>query len=253
MLRAFRSTLNSARYAFKAPESSVDFLVIGGGVSCSNDMLVPGEEISSRNSEVIHAGLYYPPNSNKMRLCIRGRELLYARCQAMNIPFRRTGKLIVATDKQRPYIEALHAKAQQISWPPSFIPTKLLSAAEVHEMEPNISPEITSALWSPETGIVSSHALMESLEQEIVERGGDLVYATRAVRVDPHKHGWVVQMVTDDAEHGDAILAKTLINAAGLSAPLIANSVVPEEKRIPLYYARGSDDALAGTAPYFRP
>ncbi|KAJ7755634.1 FAD dependent oxidoreductase [Mycena maculata] len=224
-----------------------------------------GQETSSRNSEVIHAGLYYPPESLKTRLCIRGRELLYDRCESCNIPFRKTGKLVVATEKQRPYIETLHAKAQKIGWPSSFssthrdepaVPTQLLSRAETRQMEPNLSDEIAGALWSPATGIIDSHALMESLEADIIDsESGDLVYSTRVVRVDPYTpsvsddtpgHGWVVQMVTGDAEEPDAIFTKTLINASGLSAPLIVNSLHPEAERMPLFYARGSYAKYSG-------
>lgn len=125
-------------------------------------------------------------------------------------------------------------------------------------MEPSLSDEIAGALWCPETGIVDSHSLMESLEKDIIDsEGGDLVYSTRVVRVDPSTaaspdaegasgRGWVVQMVTDDAAEGDAILVKTLINATGLSAPLIVNSLLPEAKRIPLFYARGSYASYSG-------
>ncbi|KAJ7688400.1 FAD dependent oxidoreductase [Mycena rosella] len=281
---AIRSSLNSAKYAYKAPESAVDYLIVGGGeqnlwlYQWSSQHLYPGvvglaiarrlsqfsdkstilverhtragEETSSRNSEVIHSGLYYPPESLKTHLCIRGRELLYERCKSNNIPFRKTGKLVVANENQRPYIENLHAKAQKIAWPSSFktardepaLPTQLLSGAEAREMEPNLSKEITGALC---------------LEKDISESdGGDLAYSTRIVRVDPYsssadidgaRRGWVVQMVTgEQAEEGDAILAKTLINATGLSAPLIVNALLPEAKRIPLFYARGSYAKYSG-------
>ncbi|KAJ7122776.1 NAD dehydrogenase [Mycena epipterygia] len=285
-MQAFRAGLNSARYAYKAsmstaPESAVDYVVVGGGVvglaiarslsQCPNKSTIlierhtrAGEETSpsSRNSEVIHSGLYYPPDSLKTRLCIRGRELLYTHCNSYNVPFRKTGKLVVATEKQRPYIEALHAKAQKIGWPSSFttardaiaLPTQLLSGADARQMEPNLSNEITGALWCPETGIIDSHALMESLEKDIIDSdSGDLAYSTRVVRVDPSidgaERGWVVQVVTGGSEQvgeGDAIFAKTLINAAGLSAPLIVNSLLPEAERIPLFYARGSYAKYSG-------
>ncbi|KAF7355001.1 Delta-9 fatty acid desaturase protein [Mycena sanguinolenta] len=279
-MQAFRAGLNSVKYAYKSPESVVDYLVVGGGAvglaiarslsqkfGNKSTILVErhsraGEEISSRNSEVIHSGLYYPPNSLKTRLCIRGRELLYEHFPSHT---RKVGKLVVATEKQWPYIESLHKKAQSLTWPPSFtpapdclaLPTHLLSGAQAHELEPDLSPEITGALWCPETGIVDSHSLMESLEKDIIDsEGGELVYSTRVVRVDPSTaaspaaqgmgHGWVVQMVTDEAAEGDAIFAKTVINATGLSAPLIVNSLLPEAQRIPLFYARGSYASYSG-------
>ncbi|KAJ7499258.1 NAD dehydrogenase [Mycena latifolia] len=282
-MQAFRSALNSAQYAYKAPESAVDYLIVGGGVvglaiarslsqfADKSTILVErhnraGEETSSRNSEVIHSGLYYPPDSLKTQLCIRGRAMLYERCKSHNIPFRKTGKLVVAKEMQRPYIESLHAKAQKIGWPSSFtaahdqpaLPTQLLSGADARQLEPNLSDEITAALWCPETGIIDSHALMESLEKDIIDSdGGDLVYSTRVVRVDPYsqttaspdidaRSGWVVQTVTGEDGEGDAIFTKTLINAAGLSAPLIVNSLLPEANRIPLFYARGSYATYSG-------
>ncbi|KAI0081849.1 pyridine nucleotide disulfide oxidoreductase-like protein [Panus rudis PR-1116 ss-1] len=283
-IRGLKAALNSTgRYRYKNPESIVDYLVIGGGVvglsiaqrlsqqfPSKSVYLVerhskPGQEISSRHSEVIHAGLYYPEDSWKTKLCLRGRELMYDRCAKHNIPHRKTGKLVVALDHQRSYIEGLHAKAQRLQWPPHshlqsegkpVLPTKLIAGDEAHVLEPDLSKNIAAALWSPETGIVDSHSLMESLEKDINEsENGELVYSTQVVRVDPHagehvaeghptvksrEQGWVVQTVTGDSQESDALLARTLINASGLSANLVLNSLLPEEERIPMYYARGS-------------
>ncbi|KIK65630.1 hypothetical protein GYMLUDRAFT_240136 [Collybiopsis luxurians FD-317 M1] len=288
-IRGLAAALNSnGRFKYKTPQIVVDHLVIGAGVVglaiaqrlCQKFLSKStyvidrhervGEEISSRNSEVIHAGLYYPADSLKTRLCIRGRELMYQRCQALNIPFQKTGKLVVATDEQRPYIENLHRKAQKLHWPPHSspdsksspaLPTKLISGDEARIMEPNLSKDIAAALWSPETGIVDSHSLMESLEKDILEsEAGDLAYATSVVRVDPYRsenskpapgeeRGWVVQTVTGDDSgdaESDAILARTVFNASGLSGPFILNSMLPSEKRIPMYYARGSYASYKG-------
>lgn len=135
-----------------------------------------------------------------------------------------------------------------------------MTGAEARQLEPDLSMDIAAALWSPETGIVDSHSLMKSLEKDIIEsEGGELVYSTQVVRVDPYRAsspltgstesrqgGWVVQVVTENAEEGDAILAKTLINASGLSAPFLINSLLPEESRIPMYYARGSYASYSG-------
>ena len=224
-----------------------------------------GEETSSRNSEVIHAGLYYPPDSLKTRLCLRGRHLLYERCTAMNIPFKKTGKLVVANKDQIPYIEGLLQKSQRLPWPPhspirstseAVLPTKIISGDEAREMEPDLSEEIVAALWSPETGIVDSHELMYSLEKDIEEsESGELVYSTDVVRVDPceagksglgEEVGWIVQTVTSDAEESDSILARTLINASGLSSNRILNSLLPEESRIPVFFGKGSYAAYNG-------
>ena len=175
---------------------------------------------------------------------------MYERCQRYNIPHKKVGKLVVAHDSQRSYIERLHDKAQRLPWPAQSLesdgralPTQLISGDAARELEPNLSKKIVAALWSPETGIVDSHSFMESLEKDISEsEAGELVYDTRVVRVDPyHKEpGWVVQTVTGDQEQSDPLLTRTLINASGLSANLILNSLLPEEKRIPSFFAKGS-------------
>ncbi|KAI0832493.1 NAD dehydrogenase [Trametes gibbosa] len=264
------------RFRFKSPEHTVDHLVIGGGViglavaqrlsqrfPRKSTYLVErhgtaGEETSSRNSEVIHAGLYYPPDSLKTKLCLRGRRLLYERCKAHNIPYIKTGKLVVARDEQRSYVESLYAKAQRLAWPPHstpedthtpVLPAKLITGDEARQLEPNLHKDISAALWSPETGIVDSHTLMESLEKDIVDSDdSELVYSTKVVRVDPSRDrpGWVVQIVTGKSEQGDALLARTVINCAGLTAPLILNAMLPQSERIPMFFARGSYASYRG-------
>ncbi|KZP15152.1 pyridine nucleotide disulfide oxidoreductase-like protein [Athelia psychrophila] len=271
-----------------APEYCVDYLVVGGGVvglaiaqrlsqkfPSKSTYLVDrnpsaGQEISSRNSEVIHAGLYYPVESLKMRLCLRGRDLMYARCKDYNIPYNKIGKLVVAQQEQRAYIEGLHDKAAKLAWPTytpaselnkPVLPTELLSGDQARELVPDLSKGIMAALWSPETGIVDSHAFMESLEKDIMESEmGELVYNTSVVRVDPYnasrqasglekEEGWVVQTSTagdQDSDSGDAFLVRNLIVSAGLSGPFILNSLLPKEKRISMYYARGTYASFNG-------
>jgi 2-hydroxyglutarate dehydrogenase len=216
------------------------------------------------------SGLYYPPNSLKTRMCLRGRQLLYDRCNEFNIPYRKTGKLVVAHAHQRSYIENLHAKAMALKWPlhpcrsmpdDPVLPSELLTGEQARELEPDLSPSIVAALLSPETGIVDSHALMQSLERGIKDsETGELIYSTRVVRVDPYRQstqvqttgvngdeaGWVVQAATGSSDDGDAVLARTLITSTGLSGPLILNSLLPERSRIPMYYARGSYAAYSG-------
>ncbi|TDL29802.1 pyridine nucleotide disulfide oxidoreductase-like protein [Rickenella mellea] len=286
---ALKAALNSSgKYAYKRPDDIVDHIVIGGGaVGLAIARLLSirfpdqttylierhqkaGEETSSRNSEVIHAGLYYPLDSLKASLCIRGRDLLYRYCTSASVPFRRTGKIVVALPHQRAYIESLREKARKMTRPhspntssalhkippphtQSAVPTELISGETARELEPDLSPDISVALLSPETGIIDSHTYMESLERDITDsQGGQLVYATSVVRVDPYdgtndlsKDGWVVQTLSSSGE-SYTILARTLINSAGLSAPLILNSLLPDEKRISMYYARGSYAAYSG-------
>ena len=198
-----------------------------------------------------YAGLYYPQESLKTSLCVRGRQLLYDRCRTQNIPFKKTGKLVVAHRHQYDYIEKLHTKAQHLRIPPFLhspvLPTQLISGEEARRMEPGLSPSITAALWSPETGIIDSHALIQSLEKEILDfPDSHLVYSTRVVRVDPEKDGWTVQTITEGSDQSDAFFARILINASGLSSNLILNSLLPEEKRIPIYFAKGSYASYRG-------
>lgn len=289
-IRGLRAALNGdKRYAFKSPQSVVDYLVVGGGVVGlavarrlvlqfpeKSTFLVErnstaGQETSARNSEVIHAGLYYPPDSLKMRLCLRGRHLMYDYCKKNNVLHRKTGKLVVAQAHQRHYIESLAQKTRSLAWPPhsrpektvqAVVPTRLVEGDELHALEPDLSKKIVAALLSSETGIVDSHSLMESFERDILEsEGGELVYSTKVVRVDPHtgsstpegavslepaEDGWVVQTVTAGSEESDALLARTIINASGLAGPMILNSLLPPDQRIPMYYARGSYASYRG-------
>ena len=209
------------------------------------------------------AGLYYPPNSLKTRLCLRGRQMLYSYCTEHDIPHRRLGKLVVGREEQREYLTKMHAKAQALRAPPHWnhsaddgdpqvlLPTEMLSGDAARERVPELARDITSALWSPSTGIVDSAALLDSLARDVEDAGGTIACATRAVRIDAvaegQQPGWIVQTVTgsqesDDgkAADADATLAQVLINAAGLGATNVLNEILPLSQRIPLYFARGA-------------
>ncbi|KZW03839.1 FAD dependent oxidoreductase [Exidia glandulosa HHB12029] len=259
MVRGLRAALNaSGRYKFVAPEQEVDHVVIGAGVvglaiaarlsrlyGDKSTVLLErhssaGQETSSRNSEVIHAGIYYPPESLKTRLCLRGRALLKEHCETHGVPHAFPGKLVFATAEQRDYVSRLHSHSQSLSKYGSLYPmprTELISGDEAREMQPDLAPDIAAALHSLDTGIVDSHTLMQSLEAQITDsEAGDLAYQTRVVRVDPQgEDGWVVQV-----DSGDSILARNLINSSGLSANLVLNALLPAQERIPMYFARGS-------------
>jgi 2-hydroxyglutarate dehydrogenase len=212
-----------------------------------------------------NAGLYYPPDSLKTRLCLRGRQMMYSYCAKHNIPHRRLGKLVVGREEQHAYLAKMHAKAQALRAPPHWnhstdpevLPTELLSGDAARERVPQLAREITSALWSPSTGIVDSVALLASLEKDIRDAGGTIAYATRAVRIDTdaetpvQRPGWVVQTVTgiegnDKNADSDATLAPVVINAAGLGATSVLNEILPLSKHIPMYFARGAYAAYRG-------
>jgi len=184
--------------------------------------------------------------------------MLYSYCAKYNIPHRRLGKLVVGREEQREYLAKMHSKAQALRAPahwnhstdPQMLPTEILSGVAARERVPQLAREITSALWSPSTGIVDSAALLNSLEKDIRDTGGTIAYATRAVRIDSDAAaaqgpGWVVQTVTgtegnDGSADADATLAPVVINAAGLGATSVLNEILPPSKRIPIYFARGT-------------
>lgn len=144
----------------------------------------------------------------------------------------------------RSHVEALRGVAAgdpRIGFATDMVPSiRLLSGDEARELEPDLSDDITGALFSPTTGIVDSHALMQSFESDIIDGNGSIAYSTRVVRVDPHSDGFVVQLQTGGpGEPTDSVIAHTLINASGLSANLIWNSLRPDAP-IPMYFARGS-------------
>jgi len=185
---------------------------------------------------------------------------MYSYCAEHNIAHRRLGKLVVGHEEQRGYLNSIHAKARALRVPPHWdhssdpqvLPTEILSGDAARERVPALAREITSALWSPSTGIVDSAALLTSLEKDIEGTGGVIAYATRAVRIDAaaeSQPGWVVQTVSNSEEsdgNADATLARVLINAAGLGATSVLNEILPLSQRVPLYFARGAYATYSG-------
>lgn len=181
-----------------------------------------GEETSSRNSEVIHAGLYYPPDSLKARHCLRGRELLYEYCRHHAIPYRRIGKLIVARDAEQPALEALHANAlasgvaaEDLRW---------LGGRILQTMEPALCAG--QALWSPQSGIVDSHAFMRTLLDEALSLGVTWAPMTRVERVDIGGDGaYVLRLASGSRAEPVRLRSRVVINAAGLGADALARQI----------------------------
>jgi len=191
--------------------------------------------------------------------------MLYSYCAEHDIPYRRIGKLVVGREEQREYLAKMHAKARGLRAPPHWnhsadpqvLPTEILSGDAARERVPELAHAITSALWSPSTGIIDSAALLRSLEKDVEDAGGAIAYATRAVRIDGPAaaksspgSGWVVQTVTSGAEGSesepDATLARVLVNTAGLGATSVLNEVLPPSRRVPLYFARGAYASYRG-------
>ncbi len=203
-----------------------------------------GTETSSRNSGVIHAGIYYPPGSLKARLCVRGKELLYAYCQKRNIPHERTGKLIVATtEAQQATLETL-ARQGLANGVEDLVS---LSAEQVAGMEPQL--KVLSALYSPSTGIVDSGALMLSYLGELEGAEGILALNTPVTGVQLRTEGFRLAIGGDQPMLLDTRL---LVNSSGLhmSETLANIDGFPAHCIPPLYYAKGNYFSLSGRAPF---
>ena len=240
----------------------VDALVIGAGVvglavaralaKEGRDVVVLeqetgiGQHTSSRNSEVLHAGIYYRPGSLKARLCVEGQTRLYAYCAEEGIPHQRVGKLIVATrDEEIPALERLRAQAMQngverMDW---------MSAAEAIALEPRL--HCVRALHSPATGIVDSGALMLRLRRDAEKAGAALALETPMVAGTVCDHG--IQIVTGGAQPS-TITARVVVNAAGLFAPQVAGRIagIPRPVTPVAYFAKGHYAGHTGKTPFSR-
>lgn len=177
-----------------------------------------GQETSSRNSEVIHSGIYYPVGSLKATLCVEGKKLLYDYCQKNNILHKKIGKLVVSTHKneEKQLLSILQrAKENNVE------DAQLLSADEIKQLEPNITA--TSAIYFPSTGIIDSFGLMKQLETDALNNGTQIIYNTKVVGIEKIENGYKVTIQDD---YGlDYFSANIVINAAGLYADKIAEMV----------------------------
>lgn len=176
----------------------------------------PGQETSSRNSGVIHAGLYYPTGSLKALTCVEGRKLMYERCRRFDIGHRKTGKLLVATapDEEKK-LDAIHARALANG----AGDLKRLSGREAAALEPRVAA--TAALWSPESGIVDVHELMYSYQREAGEHGAVIAFHTEVTGIDRGTGGFELGTRSSRGEQA-TIGCRALINAAGLFADRVA-------------------------------
>ncbi|MEX2453724.1 MAG: NAD(P)/FAD-dependent oxidoreductase [Rhodospirillaceae bacterium] len=206
-----------------------------------------GSETSSRHSEVVHAGIYYPPGSLKARFCVAGRKALYDFCDGHGVAYRRCGKIIVATDEaQMPELERLKATAAangvgDLEW---------MTPAEVSGMEPAVF--CVGALWSPSTGILDSHGFMLALQGDIEAAGGALALLTPVVGGQVANDG--IRIDCGGAEPM-SLTAGLVVNSAGLWAQKVAASIagMPPEAVPPTYFCKGSYYTLSGRPPFSRP
>lgn len=205
-----------------------------------------GMHTSSRNSEVIHAGIHYAPNSLKARLCVAGRDLLYAYCAERGIAHRRCGKLTLAAgESDLATLENIERNARangvlDLAW---------LDANEARRVEPALT--CIAALFSPSTGIIDSHGLMQSLLADAERHAATVAFGTRVTAMRPCTGG--IDILIDGASE-PAVRARSVVNAAGLGAHRVAAAILEFPPRfIPrISYAKGSYFALSGRAPFTR-
>jgi len=241
----------------------IDCVVIGAGViglAVARELAARGREvlileaeeafgtgISARNSEVIHAGIYYPAGSLKARLCVAGRQRLYAYCAERGIDHRRCGKLIVAGgDDQCAQLAGIAARARANG----VDDLELLDRTQARALEPAL--ECRAALLSPSTGIIDSHGLMLALLGDAEHTGAVLATHSRVAGGRVGDDGIVLEV--DSGGEQTALHARCVVNCAGLCAQPVALALrgLPVETVPPLHYAKGNYYALAGRAPFSR-
>jgi L-2-hydroxyglutarate oxidase LhgO len=241
---------------------SVECLVVGAGViglavaralaRAGREVIVVESEsgigagVSSRNSEVIHAGIYYRTGLDKTRLCVDGKAMLYAFCREFGVPHKRCGKLVVAADAgEVDKLAALKAQAEangvvDLTW---------LSGKEARALEPALVAE--RALLSPSTGIIDSHAFMLALRGDAEAHGAMFAFETPVLAGRASEQGLVIEA------GGPApmrLAAGLVVNAAGLGAQALARSIagMPVDKIPPLHLAKGNYFSLSGRSPFSR-
>ncbi len=241
----------------------VQSLVVGAGVvglAIARELARSGREVvildkaeafgtvtSSRNSEVIHAGIYYAPGSLKAQLCVEGREALYAYCEQRGVSYRRCGKLIVAPSlERRPQLERIAERAERagvttLDW---------LTGAAARALEPALSAEV--ALLSSQTGIIDSHGLMLALLGEAEDHGAMLALQSEWVSAEACADGFVVRVRSGEAT--TALKCREVVNSAGLDASRVAGTLAGlDPVHVPVTrFAKGHYFSLSGRSPFSR-
>lgn len=243
--------------------ADIDCVVLGAGVvglAVARELALTGREVmvieaseaigtgtSSRNSEVIHAGIYYEPGSLKAQLCVAGKHLLYSYCDERGVPYKKTGKLIVAaTPEQSAHLHRIadHARSNGVD------DLYQISGAQARELEPALACD--AALVSPSTGIVDSHGLMLALQGDAENHGAQCVFHTA------FRQGKVLDSGEFELEfEGDepmTLTAGSVINSTGLHAPAVARKLQgqPGELIPQAYFCKGSYFTLSGRSPFSR-
>ena len=197
-----------------------------------------GRETSSRNSEVIHAGIYYPPHSLKARLCVQGRRRLYALCRKYDIPHRQLGKLIVAVtadEEKQLEFNLAHGRENGVD------DLELITAARCRQLEPAVKARM--GLFSPSTGIIDSHSLMRFFHQQAKSLGATFAFNTEIKSIEAAARGYILKTTSDSF----SFLSETIINCAGLDATILSRKTgIPTP---PIHYAKGCYFSYTGKSP----
>lgn len=191
-----------------------------------------GQETSSRNSEVIHSGIYYPKNSLKSKLCIEGRKLLYYYCDKNEIPYKKCGKYILATSEDEiPKLDKILANAIQNG----VENVRKIGLEELKLSEPNVNA--VAALYFPESGIVDSHSLMKNFVTETINFGGQIVYKSEVIAINKIEKGYKISLKEENSTF--SFTSKIVINAAGLNSDKVSEMIGIFNPECQLHYWKG--------------
>ena len=239
---------------------TVDCIVVGAGVvglAIARRLAIAGREVivleaaddigtgtSSRNSEVIHAGIYYAKGSLKAKCCVAGKTNLYQYCESHGVAHKRLGKLVVATTEEEiPALESTKEKAAangvlDLTW---------VDLDELQALEPNL--HAVGALLSPSTGIVDSHGLMLAYQGDLEDHGGMIAFMSPVVGGRVENGGITIKTGGTDSMK---LHCRTLVNSAGLGAQSLADTIsgIPKNSIPPLFYAKGTYFTLTGKSPF---
>jgi L-2-hydroxyglutarate oxidase LhgO len=192
-----------------------------------------GQETSSRNSEVIHAGIYYTRNSLKAKLCVEGKWLLYDYCKKYGVPYRNCGKLIVATSEEEiEIIEGIRHTAIRNR----VDDLVMLGREQIAELEPNIFA--VKAIYSPSTGIVDSHSLMKQYETNAINNGCQIVYGSEVTGIDQIKNGYKIKLLDADKKKF-SFTTSIIINSAGLTSDKISEMAGIKDDNLKILFCKG--------------
>lgn len=191
-----------------------------------------GQETSSRNSEVIHAGIYYPEGSLKAKLCVEGKELLYKYCRKYEIPFNNCGKLIVATSSEEiDIITNIRETSKK-----NGVDLELIDRERIYELEPNIFA--LKALFSPTTGIIDTHSLMKRLETNTLNNGGTIVYNSEVTGIRKLDKGFGITLLDAD-KNIYTFSTRIIVNSAGLASDKIAEMAGINDDTLKIHFCKG--------------